>query len=65
MIDSNILKSLESSFEDPSYSVVISHFDQPSFCNKGKVEISLQQFSPNLEKIIENKENYIEELKKY
>ena len=64
MIDPNILKSLESSFEDPSYSVVISHFDQPSFCNKGKVEISLQQFSPNLEKIIENKENYIEELKK-
>lgn len=63
MIDPRILKSLESSIQDPSYSVIISSFDQPEFCNKDKLEIFLKQYNPNLEEVIENKENIIEELK--
>ena len=63
MINPEILKILETNFQDPSYSIVISNFNQEEFCNKDKLEISVQQFSPNLEKIIENKENVINELK--
>ena len=63
MIDENILKSLESNIQDPSYSVIISKFAQPKFCNKDRLEIKLQQYNPNLEEIIENKENIIIKLK--
>lgn len=63
MIDENILKSLESNIQDPSYSVIVSKFNQPKFCNKNRLEITLKQYNPNLEKIIENKENIIEILK--
>ena len=63
MIDENILKSLESNIRDPSYSVIVSKFEQPEFCNKDRLKIILQQYNPNLEKIIENKENIILELK--
>ena len=64
MIDPNILKILESTMKDPSFSIVISSFEQPEFCNKDQLRINVQQLNPNLEKIIENKENYIELLKK-
>ena len=63
MIDENILKSLESNIKDPSYSVIISKFEQPEFCNKDRLKITLQQYNPNLEQIIENKENIISEPK--
>lgn len=63
MINPEILKILETNFQDPSYSIVISNFNQEEFCNKDRLEISVQQFSPNLEKIIENKEGVIKQLK--
>lgn len=63
MINPNILKSLESNFQDPSYSVIISKFEQPEFCNKDQLKIYMEQFSPNLEHIIENNLNVIERLK--
>lgn len=64
MIDTRILKSLESNFQDPSYSIVISKFEQPESCNKDSLHIYMTQFTPSLESIIENNENVIEELKK-
>ena len=63
MIDTRILKSLESNFQDPSYSIVISKFEQPESCNKDSLHIYMTQFTPSLESIIENNENVIEELK--
>ncbi|MBR6515608.1 MAG: hypothetical protein IKT40_02000 [Bacilli bacterium] len=63
MISTKILKSLESNFQDPSYSIIISSFEQPEFCNKDQIKVYMQQFNPSLEKIIENKENIIDELK--
>lgn len=64
MINQNILNILKSSFQDPSYSVVITDFKQPEFCNKDQLQIIIQQFNPNLEKVIENNERVIEELHK-
>ena len=64
MINQNILNILKSSFQDPSYSVIITDFQQPEFCNKNQLQMIVQQFNPNLEKIIENNERVIEELKK-
>lgn len=63
MIDPNILKILQSTMNDPSFSIVITEFEQPEFCNKDQLRINLQQFNPNLEQIIENKEDYIALLK--
>ena len=63
MISTNILKIFESTMEDPSYSVVISKFNQTEFCNKDRLEMTVTQYNPNLEKIIENKMNVIEDLK--
>lgn len=63
MINTNILKILESNFEDPSYSVIISKFNQTEFCNKDRLEMTVKQYNPNLEEIIENKINIIERLK--
>ena len=63
MINTNILNILESNFQDPSYSVVISKFEQPEFCNKDQLKIYMQQFTPNLETIIENNKNNIDRLK--
>lgn len=63
MISTNILKILESTLEDPSYSVIISKFNQTEFCNKDRLEMTVKQYSPNLEDIIENKENIIDRLK--
>lgn len=64
MINQNILNILKSNFQDPSYSVVITDFKQPEFCNKDQLQIIIQQFNPNLEKVIENNERVIEELHK-
>ena len=63
MINTNILKILESTLEDPSYSVIISKFNQTEFCNKDRLEMTVKQYNPNLEEIIENKMNIIDELK--
>lgn len=63
MIDNNILKSLESTFQDPSFSIIVSKFEQLEYCNKDKVKIYLEQFNPNLEKIIQDQQNDIEILK--
>lgn len=63
MINTNILNILESNFQDPSYSVVISKFEQPEFCNKDQLKVYMQQFTPNLETIIENNKNNIDRLK--
>ena len=63
MISPNILRIVESTMQDPSYSVLISKCNFTELCNKDKLEILLQQYNPNLEKIIENKENIIETLK--
>ena len=63
MINTNILKILESTLEDPSYSVVISKFNQTEFCNKDRLEMTVKQYNPNLEEIIENKMNIIDKLK--
>lgn len=60
MIDTNILKILESNNQDPSYSVIISSFEQPEFCNKDQLKINVQQYNPNLEEVIENNQNIIE-----
>ena len=48
MINPNILKSLESNFQDTSYSVIISKFEQPEFCNKDQLKIYMEQFKPEL-----------------
>lgn len=63
MINTNILKILESNFQEPSYSIIVSKFEQPEYCNKDKLKIYLQQFNPNLEKIIESQQNIIDKLK--
>lgn len=63
MIDNNILKILESTFQEPSYSVIINSFEQEEFCNKDQLKINLQQINPNLEQIIEKQKNDIETLK--
>ena len=63
MIDEKMLKSLESKIEEPSYSVIISELKQRDFCNKNEIDVCVQQFSPNLEQIIQNNENIIETLK--
>lgn len=64
MINTNILNILESNFQDPGYSVIISKFEQPEFCNKDQLKIYMQQFTPNLETIIETNQNNIDRLKK-
>ena len=63
MIDNNLLKILESTFQEPSYSVIINSFEQEEYCNKDQVKINLQQINPNLEQIIEKQKNDIETLK--
>lgn len=63
MINTNILKILESNSQDPNYSIVISKFEQPTHCNKDRLKIYVQQFNPNLENIIEHNENVINNLK--
>ena len=63
MINSYLLNTLESNFQDPSYSVVISKFEQPEFCNKNQLKIYVEQFTPNLEYIIENNQQNIKRLK--
>ena len=61
MINPNILKVLESTLQDPSYSVMITKFQQvDSYCNKDKLIITTEQVNPNVFKLIENKENIIE-----
>ena len=57
------MKILESNLQDPSYSIVISKFDQPTFCNKDQLKMYIEQFNPNLETIIENNQKNIERLK--
>ena len=64
MIDSNILNILKTNFQDPSYSVIISGNNQTEFCNKDQLDLIVEQISPNLESIIENKNKNIERLKK-
>ena len=63
MISPNILKMLQSTHNDPSYSVMITGYDQVQDCNKDRTTLIVEQASPNLYEIIENKEKIIEQLK--
>lgn len=63
MIDNNILRILESTFQEPSYSVIVNSFEQENYCNKDQLKINLQQINPNLEQIVEKQKNDIETLK--
>ena len=60
MINSNILNILKSNLSDPSYSVIIKNFQQPTFCNKDQILLTVEQINPNLFKIIENQNTYIQ-----
>lgn len=62
MIDDRILKSLISTFDDPSFSVLINNFSQNNECNKDEIIISLEQVTPNLYKLLQTKEYIIDEL---
>lgn len=62
MIDERILKSLTSTFDDPSFSVLITKFSQNNECNKDEITISLEQTNPNLYKLIQTKEYIIDQL---
>lgn len=65
MIDTNILnilKSLDDFNADPSYSVIIKNFHQPTSCNKEQLQVTVQQINPSLFKIISNQKNYINTL---
>lgn len=63
MIDPNILNILKSNSQAPSYSILVERFSQPEFCNKEQLQIVMHQVSPNLNDIINNKNNVIETLK--
>lgn len=62
MIDDRILQSLISTFDDPSFSVLINKFSQNNECNKDEIIISLEQVTPNLYKLLQTKEYIIDEL---
>ena len=64
MISPNILKILKSTHEDPSYSVIITGYEQQESCDKDKTTLIVEQVNPNLYDIIENKEQVIDVLKK-
>lgn len=64
MISPNILKILKSTHEDPSYSVIITGYDQQESCDRDKTTLIVEQVNPNLYDIIENKEQVIDVLKK-
>ena len=63
MISPNILNILKSTYEDPSYSVIITGYEQEEDCNKDKTTLIVEQVNPNLYQIIENKEKIIEQLR--
>lgn len=60
MIDPNILNILKSNMDDPSYSILIKKITQKELCNKDKLNITIEQVSPNMYKIIENQNAIIE-----
>ena len=64
MISPNILNILKSTYEDPSYSVLITGYEQQENCDKDKTTLIVEQVNPNLYQIIENKEKIIEKLKR-
>ena len=59
MINSNILDSLKSNLQDPSYSMIITDFIQTEHCNKDELQIVIDQINPNLFDIIANQNNII------
>lgn len=63
MIDPNILNVLKSNQDDPSYSIIIKSFNQPEFCNREELQMTILQVNPNVFEIIQNKTNIIESLK--
>ena len=63
MIDPQILNILKSNREDPSYSIIIQGFQQPEFCNREELEMTIYQVNPNVFDIIENNANIIDTLK--
>lgn len=63
MIDSNILNSLKSNLQDPSYSTIITDFIQPEHCNKDELQIIVEQINPNLFDVIANQNDIINTLK--
>ena len=62
MIDERMLNSIISTFNDPSFSVFIKDFSQNNECNRDEMEISLEQVTPNLYKLLQTKEYIIDEL---
>ena len=62
MIDSNILKMLISNKNEPSYSTIITDFTQKKFCNKEQLQLTINQVSPNVYNIINNKNEIINQL---
>lgn len=62
MIDNKILKSLTSTFNDPSFSLLVKGFKQNNECNKDELKIILEQTNPNLYKLLEIKDYAIDEL---
>jgi len=60
MIDPNILNILKSNMDDPSYSILIKKITQKELCNKDKLNITIEQVSPNVYKIIENQNTIID-----
>lgn len=65
MIDSNILNSLKSNLQDPSYSTIITDFIQPDHCNKDELQIVVEQINPNLFDVIANQNDIINTLKDF
>lgn len=63
MIDPNILNVLKSKLDDPSYSVIIQGFDQPTFCNREELQMIVHQVNPNVFDIINKKDTIIQTLK--
>lgn len=62
MIDERVLKSIISTFDDPSFSVFITDISENNECNKDEIIISLEQVTPNLYKLLQTKEYIIDEL---
>jgi len=63
MINTNILNMLKSNSLAPSYSVIISDFKQPEFCDRDKLQIITHQISPSLFDIINQQSYNINKLK--
>lgn len=63
MINPNLLNILKSNPDDPSYSIIIQDFNQPEFCNKDELQMTIHQVNPNVFDIIAKKDEIIQTLK--